>query len=58
VYAKLASGIGTGGHHASAIRTATHCKGFALQFRISQFFDSAEKGVEIEMEDFAGHGGS
>ena len=47
---------GAGGHHAPLGGFAAHSKGPAAQGGSAQFFPRAEKGVQVEVQDGAGHG--
>jgi hypothetical protein len=41
--------IGTGSDHAALIRLAADSERFAAQGRITAFFDSTEKSIEVEV---------
>ena len=56
VDAEAAGGVGAGGHHAAFLRPAADGKGLAAQGRVVQFFDGTEEGVQVEVQDGAGHG--
>jgi hypothetical protein len=52
---KAAGGVGAGGHHAAFVRPAAHREGLAAQGRVVQFFDGAEEGIQVEVQDGARH---
>ena len=54
VDAKAAGRVGAGSHHAAAFGAPADGKGLTHQRRVTLFFDGAEEGVEVKVEDFAG----
>ena len=49
--------VRAGGHHAALVGPPADGEGLAAQRRVVQFFDRAEEGVQVEVQDGAGHGG-
>jgi hypothetical protein len=45
--------IRTGGYHPAFVWPASHSEGFTAQLGIAQFLDSAEKRIQIKVQDFS-----
>jgi len=58
VNAITAGCIGTRSHHTARLRAPSYGKGLADEGRIALLFDSAEKGVQVEVKDLAVQGSS
>jgi hypothetical protein len=47
--------IGSGGHHAAALRVSAHDYRLPLQLRVKRLLHRNEEGIQINMEDTASH---
>jgi hypothetical protein len=56
--AKTPRRIRTRRDHTAGIRSSANSKSSPAQAGIEVFFDRAEEGIKIEVQDFPGHGGA
>jgi hypothetical protein len=54
--AEAAGGVGTGSHNPPRFGPAAYSEDLAAQARVALFFDGTEKGIQVKVQDFAGHG--